>query len=543
MNPNNIHLLQGGLPAPPQGGQPPPIRPVNTITPTMPYQESGATSVISAITNFVNNFRQSKEQVKQQAAQEADRDLKLLSLGIPIKQDKLAKNLQKAGIELDYGTPPPQVPNPQQPPQQVQVPTNSPVPGQQSMPSQIPQGMMQGQAPQQQQSMWSRFKGAMGQQQPIAPNSPAMQMIAQQAQQGQQMQQLQQKKMQMEFLTAENGMNAAIIMKGVLQGDAKAQEMARMSGLLPMLPIDQILVAGRKMGMTDGQTTAKYLSAQFGDREVSKMIYDQAGKMADRFGGDIAKAAQYMTDLMNGDVPKDTPGRTFQENLDIAKIANTVRQEYPMLPPAQAQIMAMAQVSGDKELLQKFSTLLAKMPSKSSLDMLNAQMSIKGKENDIRHSQVMERISAANAQTAQAGLALRAESNRLTALSIISNQAGDAFNRAYRMMADKDATPEQKKEATQMAADAINSMPPIPFQIQGKDGKITTKMFDPAEVKLAEIKHWFSDNEYYLASVGETFGEGDKPKVESPKMDALSKFLSGIDWSSNIIIPTMVPGQ
>lgn len=551
MNPNNFHLLQGSLPQAPDPVQGYQVqRPVLPQTGgTIPYKQGPFESVLAGLTGFVNQYKATKDQQKAKATSEAERDLRLLQMNVPVNLENLAKNLKKSGLELDYENP---VPNPQQPAQQIQVPTNSPIPGQGMMQSAIPQGMMPGQAPP--QSLWDKVKGAvgLGQQRPVGDQSPVMNFLRQQQEMGRMRQQQAIGNAQLEFLTMDNAKNAATIMKGVYSGDPKAMNMARETGLLQRTPYDEYIRAARKGGINEEVAAARYAGSIIGEDKLKISMAEMAGKLADRFGGNVSKAMEYVQDLYSGKSTDIQPGRTFQENLEIAKISTAIREEYPHLSQGMAQIMALARVHGDVATLEEFSQkVLKNLPSKSMLSMLQAstqldltKANLVNAKDEPRHRGVMERISKMNAETAQAGLEIRRQSNQISLMGHVAAIAGKRYDDAYRRYTKEDATAEEKKAAIQDATDSLNAMPELPIQVRDKSGKVKTVPWSP-KFKAEEIHNFFSSNDWYIKPVDEITspGKAPEPTAFAKKYPELYKFLSGQNWSENVIIPPMIPGQ
>jgi hypothetical protein len=370
-----------------------------------------------------------------------------------------------------------------------------------------------------------------------------MQWIGQQAQMGQANRELALKKQQMEFLTADNATNTAVIMKGVLQGDKKALMMAKQTGLLQMTPLDQIIMAGESAGIPEQVVIGRYLRGVLGDDKIladqSKMAMD----LAPRFNGDVRKAYEYVKSLYDGSQPSTLPGRTVDENIAVVKQANELRQRYPTLPENVAMIMAEAQASGNREAIKALSPILANMPSKDMIDMANSQWGILDKQSQIKHRGVQEQLGWASNRIANANLALRAQANHLSLLGLMNNASNQAADNYLRIAGSKDANDEQKKAALEAAAASISAMPPIPTGFKDKEGNQV--MFHPGKVEVKQVEKWFQfmrDDEYYLGLMDEKADNSKKPNKAG---DPLEEFLR--IWVPQTpqmtAVPSMIPGQ
>lgn len=102
------------LPLPPQIGQPSPgpQGPIQSYNPqsmqTQQFQMQGMQNLGQGIGQLISGLRMREKKQKEEAWQNAVRDITLLSQGMPVDQQSIAKNLHKAGIKLDVNSPTPQ---------------------------------------------------------------------------------------------------------------------------------------------------------------------------------------------------------------------------------------------------------------------------------------------------------------------------------------------------------------------------------------------------------------------------------------------------
>jgi hypothetical protein len=544
MNPQQLMMLQG-VPQIQTPTIPQPQMMMGQPNPNVPQSVGG--QVVSGLEKFITNFRNTTQHEKAQAGQAADRDLKLLALGIPVDQQQILKNMTKAGIQLDkkvlQGDMPWQPGG--QPGMQMET-AGAPGLGPQQLGG--PQGMpgppVQQQAPQAPQpGLWDRLKTEMGLGQAPGPESPAAQWLGQYAQQGKERQGMMQKQTQLANLQMDNEMMKQTIIKSLGSDDPataeKALDVAARMGMAQKTPFDEAWsIAKMTPGITKDELAASYLGMILGKDKIMAQYQKMAFEMKDNFGGDISKSFQYVKDLFEKGGSELQPGLDFKQGMEIGKRALELVEEYPGLPLNIARIYAHGQATGNKEITQGVEKMLTTKNEKGEPIFLNkGQYDLQYKnrtlaQGDQRISQAWQGLKQDRERLAQTWT-IHSENFRLQAANTIANVGGKQFNDFQQLhaQAKKDGNVEQANAAVEGMAALMSKMAKLEIPVgKGPDGKDIVLNFSPGQMKAEEIERFFNPfnmwtNEKQLQWVDDINFTGKNPDGQAPKADLVYQMM------------------
>lgn len=541
MNPQQLMMIQAL-----QQSQTPQIAAPSIPQPQMmqPQQPQAApmstsTAIMDGITKFVTNFRQQSDVEKQRAQTEADRDLKLLSLGVPVDQKKILKNMQRAGIQFDQAVlkgEQPWVPGGQQGPPMVTQgapgtgPQSTPVPGppvQQQMPAQPPP------------SAWDRIKQGLGMPPAANPASEAAgaQWLQQFGQQQAQMRGLQGKQLQVQNASLDNNMQQQMIIRGIMSDDpevaGKSLELGTRFGLATSTPFEQALQIARRVPGDHKQIEAElatgYLGMILGTDKILAQHQKMAMDMKDNFGGDLGKSFRYVQDLFEKGYSDVQPSMDPKTALEIQDRALKLVEEYPGLPLNVARIYAHANANGNKELVQGIEKMLTTVgPNKEPIFKTKGQYDLAMKQEGLNNEK--QRISQGwtglglEKQRISQQWTIFSENFRLNAANSIMNAGGKQVDDAWRMYTSDSSTTAQKNAALQTIEGVMSQMNDIEVPVGiGPDSKPQTMKFSPGKLETRDVpgllnflKPWELPKEL-ISKGGDSTFSGKNPEDQQPK--------------------------
>lgn len=455
------------LPLPPQVGQPVagPQGPIQAYNPqnvaTQQFQMQGMQQLGQGFGQLISGLRMRDKKQKEEAWQNAMRDMQLLSRGMPIDQQSIVKNLQKAGVKLDLNSPTPQEVEKQR--VQEQQATNI----QAFQASPLGAGMAQDQAVQallapqagktptsaspSQPNAFRRAIGGVGEmlglKGPQAPNAgaPIYQFLQQLENQGKLSQVvssgMQQQKIQMmQYMTqavddlVKGKTNSPAVMMLEKTGALKGPE-----GVAGVLRVAE-------MG---GQDT----------KQASQAIFDHY------LGGPQirAKMMDIYADLLKGN---------SEMSLKISDQALKLMGEHENLSYGNAFQLATAFNSGDKQLQKVATEFTQGLTTKGAADKKQREFDNKMKTEQGARDERRVGFEGQRVQQGQQQIGLEQQRLRQTerkleldiqgaknsAMKELANFDKEAFNTFMKVMMDPDATPEDKQTAATGMADASRRM-------------------------------------------------------------------------------------
>lgn len=364
--------------------------------------------VVGGIVNFVNSYLQGKEAAKEHNKKKFFSELNEMMLGIPKgdkEKEKMMKYAQKAGMNLPTEAP---TPEEQQYQQAQQVSQAGPIPG---MPGVAEAAAQVPAAPARQEpSLMQRFLQSglgIGLPKPSL-QSPAANWINQiQAEAmkggGGILQQMKAQHAEMDWLAEYPGIKKAMskiglegakldldkqqklkqLFDGAMSGNPAALEMATRSGIMKELPVDEMTILARRLypnappQQVEAAAANMYLYGKMGGPQMALAKIKMAQDLSSRFGGDLAQAQQYVTEVMSGVDSKLKPSWTPEEYEKILSGTSKISADYPTAPWSLTSLAGMAGVlPGGKELLPKVMEALSRYPRNGTIQAKEFQQKL-----------------------------------------------------------------------------------------------------------------------------------------------------------------------
>lgn len=308
---------------------------------TLPYQESGTANFVQGISSFMSNFMAAKKAEKEEALKEAEQNLRLLTMGIPVDQKQIVKNLQRAGVKLDMNAPDPALVKKYQEEQEQRnaLASNPALLGSAAGvgvgPGQIPPVSPPAAAPVPQPSMSQRVLQGLGlAKQPMpAPNAPIYNALSQIQQMGALQRQNQIGEMQYKNL-------AQGLLKAAADGNKQAMLLIGQLGLAPKLTDDEHL---ELMGALTGKTPQENY-----DVLVNSHLAP--------YYSVLAQSAQAASRL------------TFDQRKEYSDMVLKLTDTYPNAPEEAINAYVTGLLSGNKKLTDAGAQLMWQTPSKGFLE-------------------------------------------------------------------------------------------------------------------------------------------------------------------------------
>jgi hypothetical protein len=540
IDPRKLLLMQGmggSLPQAPNIGGPMPMQQSQMIQgPQMQQHNDPLTNAVDGITKFINSYRQSQDAMKNKAASEVERDMKLLSLGIPVDQKRTLKNMKKAGINID-----PEGPTPEETAQYNQQYDQELQQAQQrqGFSAQVPQsaaGMPHMMPPQQVQLPAMQPP----QYQPPQGSSTA-QSLQQMLQMGQMEAKLREQQMSTQFLMADNAKQLQVVMKGALSGEPKALEMAYRSGIMQAMPLDQLEVAATKAGVDPSTVAMRWLQATLGTDKVKAQMMSMAEGMAKYFDNDLERSTKYVSELYETGQSSERPGMSMEERLKVLGQANELQKSYPLAPRHIVEAASLAAITGNSQAYSEIMGQLQKTPSEGRIKMWFDEAKLGDQKERTAISKAKLGIDQAQLGLQAQGLGLQAHGLKLREraldqqlaiqqqdaglriTSMLANAGGEQLRMFWDMYSDKDADTKQKNIALEGITSIFSQMSEIKVPVgNGKFVSLSPNKMSTREVESLITWPWETKALEPYFPTPPTTGKKPEPKQQSE----LSKFLA-----------------
>jgi len=448
---------------PSNAGQP---RPTGVLASNSNLQVGGVADGLSqALTNFVTSYQAASKMKKDEAAAKFEQGLKHMSLGIPVDKEVLMKHAKKAGIDW----------LPTEPTPQANV--NTAVATQPQIP-----GVPQGPDPAMTSMLAQAGSFANPRTQSAAPSlqSPMGQWLGQFEQAGKegggivgQMTRAAKGEVRKsgmeEFndtltrMSGEQKMELIGMMRQAFEGGPNAKqatEMLTKAGLFKATEegLDSFVQAARMVfpnlpkEQADMKAGQLYLNAKMGTDQVQLAKLKLTQDLMKNFDNQLDKSAAYVEGIFSGQPTGLQPHMSPEEMKTYMDAKGTLYDAHPTAPTNLVDAVAHAQLIGDQKLVDSLMKTLNSYPRKGTIDYKKHQETL-GYE--------------------YANLGERAKNNvdqlNLGIFTELGKQNNVAFDNWNKIREDKNASPEQKKAATEALVSSMAKDSKIKIKYGGQD--------------------------------------------------------------------------
>lgn len=268
------------------------------------------------------------------------------------------------------------------------------------------------------------------------------------------------------------GMNG--ILKGALQDDPKALEMASRLGLMKTLGAhDELFLMANKLypDKTPAEAQAAVgkmlLYDIMGGPQKEMKLMETAKGMLPYFNNDLGAAQTYVNDVYNGKRPSVMPQMSFDQFKDIVGMTSKMQEQFPTsgnLPQLAATFMMGGRVQDAQQIM---AAMAQHYPTSAQLEL---QMKDRQFNFDKQKHADMMGMDWARYNQAKAQFDAQYAMNQL---SFLQGKAHSEFEQAWQIYTNKDSSTEQKNAAMQTAADALQKQG-VPVSTEMVKGLINT---------------------------------------------------------------------
>ncbi len=469
-------------------------------------------NLATGIAAFLTNYHQGREAEKASSKQDFLSDVQLMMLGIPVSHVEMAKKAKKAGMDLDFE-------NDNSPAVAAQG-ANAGVAQQQSQAIQQGPGQALGQMlaggggegmPPVPPPLTQPYGPGVGQQPmpgPVAaphrnlfqrftdqytggpepnPNSTGMQWLNQLAGQGQ-------VESSQAIQERANRGSMIDILGRALKGDPQALDIAtRLPGPYGLKdhPSDDLMHLGMASG-SDPATTAKaILYAHLGGPQAMQHFLQMAEKFVPRFGGDLAKAQQYVSEVTGRGYSNLRPSFTPEEENMIQGTIEKLSAKSPMAPLNLLRTYANAQFAGDKVLADAAMKIISTMPTEGQVKSYEFNTN-----NNFHRDQLKQEAW------------IHSENHDIAVKNAIREAGGEEARNYFALIdrEEKKGAPERSEDTIQAAEQGIAGMltklGSIPVTIRDTQGKQQTVTLGTGGMTADRVRRWLRHDTFNMYQRG-----------------------------------------